>query len=158
LPLDCTGRCPGSGAFPSGRSPQSDPPTPCARSGADDLRPGGKSAGPVGGGAACPGKWPVSLGSRGRGPQSKRAADRYGPNRSIRCGIDADNPATAHFISRGILATFFMSPRRKRMVRIFIIAATSAAVLALPLTALAQQGRFGTADEAKAMLLRVIVA
>ena len=44
------------------------------------------------------------------------------------------------------------------MVRIFIIAATSAAVLALPLTALAQQGRFGTADEAKAMLLRVIVA
>lgn len=44
------------------------------------------------------------------------------------------------------------------MVGIFIIAATSAAVLAVPLTALAQQGRFGTADEAKAMLLRVIVA
>ena len=44
------------------------------------------------------------------------------------------------------------------MVRTFIIAATSAAVLAVPLTAFAQQGRFGTVDEAKAMLLRMVVA
>jgi hypothetical protein len=44
------------------------------------------------------------------------------------------------------------------MVRIPIIAATSGAVLAVTLTAFAQQGRFGTAEEAKAMLLRVVVA
>jgi hypothetical protein len=45
------------------------------------------------------------------------------------------------------------------MVRIFVIAAASTAVLMLTLSAFAQQpSQYGTADEAKAMLLRVVVA
>ena len=44
------------------------------------------------------------------------------------------------------------------MVRTFMIAATSAAVLAVPLTAFAQQGQFGNADEAKAMLAKAVAA
>lgn len=45
------------------------------------------------------------------------------------------------------------------MVRIFVIAAASTAVLMLALSAFAQQpSQYGTADEAKAMLLRVVVA
>ena len=45
------------------------------------------------------------------------------------------------------------------MVRIFAIAAASTAVLMLTLSAFAQQpSQYGTADEAKAMLLRVVVA
>jgi Single Cache domain 2 len=45
------------------------------------------------------------------------------------------------------------------MVRKFMIAAASAAVLTLSLTAFAQQpSQYGTADEAKAMLLKVVAA
>jgi hypothetical protein len=45
------------------------------------------------------------------------------------------------------------------MVRTFMIAAASAAVLMLSSTAFAQQpGQFGTADEAKAMLLKAVAA
>ena len=44
------------------------------------------------------------------------------------------------------------------MVRTFMIAATSAAVLAVPLIAFAQQGRFGNAGEAKAMLAKAVAA
>jgi signal transduction histidine kinase len=47
---------------------------------------------------------------------------------------------------------------RKSMVRTFMIAAASAAVLTLSPTAFAQQGQFGTADEAKAMLAKTIAA
>ena len=39
-----------------------------------------------------------------------------------------------------------------------LIAATSAAVLAVPVTAFAQQGQLGTADEAKAMLMKAVAA
>jgi hypothetical protein len=39
-----------------------------------------------------------------------------------------------------------------------MIAATSAAVLTLPLTATAQQGQFGNANEAKAMLAKAVAA
>ena len=44
------------------------------------------------------------------------------------------------------------------MIRIYLIAATSAAVLAVPIIAFAQQGQLGTADEAKAMLLKAAAA
>ena len=45
------------------------------------------------------------------------------------------------------------------MVRTFMIAAASAAVLLLPPAAFAQQpGQSGTADEAKAMLLKAVAA
>jgi len=45
------------------------------------------------------------------------------------------------------------------MIRTFIIAAASAAVLTLSPTAFAQQpGQFGTADEAKAMLVKAVAA
>lgn len=45
------------------------------------------------------------------------------------------------------------------MMRTFMIAAASAAVLALSATAFAQQrGQFGTGDEAKAMLLKAVAA
>jgi hypothetical protein len=45
------------------------------------------------------------------------------------------------------------------MVRAFIIAAASAAVLIISPTVFAQQsGQFGTADEAKAMLMRAVAA
>ena len=44
------------------------------------------------------------------------------------------------------------------MVRTFMIAAASAAVLALPLTASAQQEQFGNANEAKAMLAKAVAA
>src|SRR5215467_7459733 len=45
------------------------------------------------------------------------------------------------------------------MMRTFMIAAASAAVLALSATAFAQQrGQFGTADEAKAMLVKAVAA
>jgi hypothetical protein len=44
------------------------------------------------------------------------------------------------------------------MVRTFMIAATSAAVLAVPLTAFGQQGQFGNADEAKALLAKAVAA
>ena len=48
---------------------------------------------------------------------------------------------------------------RKSMIRTFMIAAASAAVLTLSPTAFAQQGgQFGTADEAKAMLVKVVAA
>jgi hypothetical protein len=43
------------------------------------------------------------------------------------------------------------------MVRTFIIAATSA-VFVLQVTAFAQQGQLGTADEAKAMLMKAVAA
>ena len=39
-----------------------------------------------------------------------------------------------------------------------MIAATSAVVIAVPLTAFAQQGQFGNADEAKAMLAKAVAA
>jgi hypothetical protein len=60
--------------------------------------------------------------------------------------------------SASVRALFLKSPGRKRMVRTFIIAATSAAVLAVPLTSFAQQGQFGNADEAKAMLAKAVAA
>ena len=44
------------------------------------------------------------------------------------------------------------------MTRKYMIAATSAAVLAVSVTAFAQQGQLGTADEAKAMLLKAVAA
>jgi hypothetical protein len=44
------------------------------------------------------------------------------------------------------------------MVRTFLIAASSAAVLTFPIAAFAQQGQSGTADEAKAMLLKAVAA
>ena len=45
------------------------------------------------------------------------------------------------------------------MIRKFMIAAASAAVLTLSLTAFAQQpSQYGTADEAKAMLLKAVAA
>ena len=45
------------------------------------------------------------------------------------------------------------------MIRTFMIAAASAAVLTLSSTAFAQQaGQFGTADEAKAMLVKAVAA
>jgi hypothetical protein len=45
------------------------------------------------------------------------------------------------------------------MVRIFMIAAASAAILTLSTAAFAQQpGQSGTADEAKAMLLKAVAA
>src|ERR1700730_9987882 len=48
---------------------------------------------------------------------------------------------------------------RKSMIRIFMIAAASAAVLTLSPTAFAQQGgQSGTADEAKAMLAKAVAA
>src|ERR1700730_3754266 len=48
---------------------------------------------------------------------------------------------------------------RKSMIRIFMIAAASAAVLTLSPTAFAQQGgQSGTADEAKAMLAKAVSA
>src|SRR6516162_9451113 len=48
---------------------------------------------------------------------------------------------------------------RKSMTRTLLIAAASAAVLALSSTAFAQQrGQFGTADEAKAMLVKAVAA
>jgi hypothetical protein len=52
------------------------------------------------------------------------------------------------------------SPNRENsMVRTFIIAAASAAVLTLSSTGFAQQsGQFGTADQAKAMLVRAVAA
>jgi len=43
-------------------------------------------------------------------------------------------------------------------MRRYLIAATSAAVLAVPVTAFAQQGQLGTADEAKAMLMKAVAA
>src|SRR3984893_13845713 len=49
--------------------------------------------------------------------------------------------------------------RRDSMIRTFMIAAASAAVLTLSPTAFAQQpGQFGTADEAKAMLTKAVAA
>src|SRR5271156_900080 len=47
-------------------------------------------------------------------------------------------------------------PRRTSMIRKFMIAAASAAVLTFSLTAFAQQG--GSADEAKAMLMKAVAA
>ena len=47
---------------------------------------------------------------------------------------------------------------RKPMIRTFIIAAASAAVLTLSAPAFAQKPDYGTADEAKAMLLKAVVA
>jgi hypothetical protein len=44
------------------------------------------------------------------------------------------------------------------MFRTFMIAAVSAAVLALSPTAFAQQSKYGSADEAKAMLTKAITA
>jgi Single Cache domain 2 len=44
------------------------------------------------------------------------------------------------------------------MMRKYVIAAISAAVLAVPVTAFAQQGQLGTADEAKAMLMKAVAA
>jgi hypothetical protein len=44
------------------------------------------------------------------------------------------------------------------MIRSFIVAAASAAVLALSATAYAQQADHGTADEAKAMLMKTVAA
>jgi hypothetical protein len=45
------------------------------------------------------------------------------------------------------------------MVRIFMIAAASAAILTLSTAAFAQQpGQYGSAEEAKAMLLRAVAA
>ena len=44
------------------------------------------------------------------------------------------------------------------MVRTFLIAASSAAVLTFPIAAFAQQGQSDTADEAKAMLLKAVAA
>jgi hypothetical protein len=44
------------------------------------------------------------------------------------------------------------------MIRSFIIAAASAAVLTLSATAFAQQADHGTADEAKAMLTKAVAA
>jgi len=43
-------------------------------------------------------------------------------------------------------------------MRTYLIAATSAAVLAVPVAAFTQQGQFGTADEAKAMLMKAVAA
>src|SRR6516225_5028542 len=47
---------------------------------------------------------------------------------------------------------------RKHMIRTYLIAATSAAVLAVPVTAFAQQGQLRTAEEAKAMLMKALAA
>ena len=44
------------------------------------------------------------------------------------------------------------------MMRKHLMAAASAAVLAVPVTALAQQGQLGTAEEAKAMLMKAVAA
>src|SRR6202163_4772583 len=44
------------------------------------------------------------------------------------------------------------------MVRKFMITASSVAVLAVSVTAFAQQAQLGTADEAKAMLLKAVAA
>jgi len=44
------------------------------------------------------------------------------------------------------------------MVHIFMVATASITVLALSSTAFAQQGQLGTADEAKAMLLKAVAA
>jgi Single Cache domain 2 len=44
------------------------------------------------------------------------------------------------------------------MMRKCMIAATSAAVLGVSVTAFAQQGQLGTADEAKAMLMKAVAA
>ena len=43
-------------------------------------------------------------------------------------------------------------------MRTYLIAATSAAVLAVPIIAFAQQGQLGTADQAKAMLVKATAA
>ena len=43
-------------------------------------------------------------------------------------------------------------------MRKYVIAATSAAVLAIPAAPFAQQGQLGTADEAKAMLMKAVAA
>src|SRR5712672_2135552 len=44
------------------------------------------------------------------------------------------------------------------MMRIFIIAAASAAIVTISTNAFAQQGQLGTADEAKAMLMKAVAA
>jgi hypothetical protein len=44
------------------------------------------------------------------------------------------------------------------MIRTYMMVATSAAVLAAPVTGFAQQGQLGTADEAKAMLMKAVAA
>jgi hypothetical protein len=60
---------------------------------------------------------------------------------------------------RALLWSAHVVTGRKPMVRIFMIAAASAAVLTLSPTAFAQQpSQFGTAAEAKAMLLKAVAA
>ena len=53
---------------------------------------------------------------------------------------------------------FGCPPGRKQMIRTYLTAAILAAVLAVPVTAFAQQGQLGTADEAKAMLMKAVAA
>jgi hypothetical protein len=60
--------------------------------------------------------------------------------------------------SASALGFFSMPPGRKQMIRTYLTAAILAAVLAIPVTAFAQQGRLGTADEAKAMLMKAVAA
>jgi hypothetical protein len=60
---------------------------------------------------------------------------------------------------RALLWSAHVVTGRKPMVRIFMIAAASAAVLTLSPTAFAQQpSQLGTADEAKAMLAKAVSA
>jgi single cache domain-containing protein len=74
-------------------------------------------------------------------------------NRHLLVGVISSNSARAH------AACGAYPNREKTMIRTFMIAAASAAVLTLSPTAFAQQpGQFGTADEAKAMLTKAVAA
>ena len=74
-------------------------------------------------------------------------------NRHLLVGVISSNSARAH------AACGAYPNREETMIRTFMIAAASAAVLALSPTAFAQQpGQFGTADEAKAMLTKAVAA
>jgi Single Cache domain 2 len=60
---------------------------------------------------------------------------------------------------RALIPTRARHTGRKSMMRKFVIAAASAAILTLSPTAFAQQpSQFGTADEAKAMLMKAVAA
>jgi hypothetical protein len=53
---------------------------------------------------------------------------------------------------------FFKVSGREHMMRKYMMAATLAAVLTVPVAAFAQQGQLGTAEEAKAMLMKAVTA
>jgi hypothetical protein len=74
-------------------------------------------------------------------------------NRHLLVGVISSNSARAH-------AACGAHPNREEtMIRTFIIAAASAAVVALSPTAFAQQpSQYGNADEAKAMLVKTVAA